>query len=634
VSRSAVEFYALQTRKNLKKIDKELITFAEEILQEVISSSEDTGRQMFRVDAFTELMIGHLVDAGELDDALVCFHKAKGEEINAYSVSEQGDRIDLIVSIHTQKVPPERVGKPDVDAAFKRLFSFFKKAIMGGYASLEEASPVHDMCLRLHEVRRTLQTVRFFLVTDGLTTDVKRKDAESNGIKASYHVWDIERLHRCVTSGQFREPIEVNFMDLAGEPIPCLPMPGSLHDYKVFLAILRGDVLGKLYDEFGPRLLERNVRSFLQARGKVNRKIQETISEVPERFLAYNNGISVTASEVKLKEREDGTLGIAWAKDLQIVNGGQTTASIHHAMRARKGADVSKVYVQAKLSVIDPSMLDDLVPLISRYANSQNKVNEVDFFANDAFHVRVEKLSRTVWAPATQGTHRQTRWFYERARGQYQDSKGREPTDSLRKAFASTHPSDRKFTKTDLAKFENTWEMLPHIVSRGAEKSFREFAAILAARKEAEPDQAYFQRLVAKAIVFRRAEDIVQKQQFGGYRANIVTYTIALIIDRTGGRIDLGRIWREQDISAALVDAITVVSKAVHSSIVAPPSGKNVTEWCKKEDCWKVIRSLEVTLPKSLEAELVPEEPIVRSTPTQNGRKAVLAKWASTVSGK
>ena len=378
----------------MKKIDKELATFAEEVLQEVIGSSEAKGRQMFRVDAFTELMIGHLVEAGELDDALVCFHKTKGEEINAYSVSERGDSLDLLVSIHTQKSPPERVGKPDVDAALKRLFNFFKKAMLGGYASLEETSPVHDMCLRIHEVRSKLRTVRFFVITDGLATAVKRKDTESSGIKASYHVWDIERMHRCVTSGQSREPIEVNFTELAGEPIACLPMPGSLHDYKVFLAIIRGDVLGKLYEAFGPRLLERNVRSFLQARGKVNRKIQETITAEPERFLAYNNGISVTASEVKLKEREDGTLGIASATDLQIVNGGQTTASIHHAMRAQKGADVRKVYVQAKISVIDPSMLDDLVPLISRYANSQNKVNEVDFFANDVFHVSIEKLSR------------------------------------------------------------------------------------------------------------------------------------------------------------------------------------------------------------------------------------------------
>lgn len=617
----------------MKKIDKELATFAEEVFQEVITSSEASGRQMFRVDAFTELMIGHLVDAGELDDALVCFHKSKGEEINAYSVSEQGDRIDLLVSIHTQKVPPERVGKPEVDTAFKRLFGFFKKAFTGGYASLEEASPVHDMCLRIHEVRRTLKTVRFFAITDGLTTDVKRKDAESNGIKASYHVWDIERLHRCVTSGQFREPIEVDFMKLAGEPIPCLPMPGSLHDYKVFLAIIRGDVLGNLYEEYGPRLLERNVRSFLQARGKVNRKIQETITDEPERFLAYNNGISVTASEVKLEERADGTMGIASAKDLQIVNGGQTTASIHHAMRAKKGADVSKVYVQAKLSVIDPSMLDDLVPLISRYANSQNKVNEVDFFANDAFHVRIEKLSRTVWAPAKQGTQRLTRWFYERARGQYQDSKGREPTESLRKTFASAHPSDQKFTKTDLAKFENTWEMLPHFVSRGAEKNFREFAAILASRKEPEPDQGYFQRLVAKAIVFRRAEDIVQKQQFGGYRANIVTYTIALILDRTKGRIDLARIWREQDTTPALAEAISTVAKAVHASIVNPPSGKNVTEWCKKEDCWKVVRALEVTLLKELESELVPEEPVAKAAVT-NGRKAFATRSSAAVTSK
>jgi AIPR protein/AAA domain/UvrD-like helicase C-terminal domain len=606
----------MAARVPMAQINKELSTFVEEIHREVLSRSEADGGRTSGTDVFMELMIGHLADAGEIDDAAVCFHKARGEEVGAYSVSERGDSVDLLIAHRTQTTPPEKVGKAEVDAAFKRLFNFFKKAMLGGYSSLEETSPVHDMCLRIHEVRSKLRTVRFFVITDGLTTAVKRKDAESGGIKASYHVWDIERFHRCVTSGQFREPIEVDLKKLAGEPIACLPMPGDATDYKAYLAIIRGDVLAKLYDEFGPRLLERNVRSFLQARGKVNKKLQETIAEEPERFLAYNNGISVTASELRLEEREDGTQGIVWAKDFQIVNGGQTTASIYHSMKSKKGLDVSRVYVQAKISVVDPSLIDDLVPLISRYANSQNKVNEVDFFANDAFHVRVDQLSRTVWAPVTGDGHRQTRWIYERARGQYQDSRGREATAALRKEFDVTHPPAQKFTKTDLAKFENTWEMLPHFVSRGAEKNFREFAVRLAARKEGEPDQRYFERLVAKAIIFRTAEEIIQALKFGAYKANIVTYTVSLILERTDRRIDLQRVWREQAVSPAFAEAIRTVSKAVNEGILASSNGKNVTEWCKKEECWYAIRSLDVGLLPALEAELVTEK---RDAPVQPG---------------
>jgi hypothetical protein len=603
----------------MKRINKELAIFAEEIHREVIGRAEGAGTSMSRADAFAELMIGHLADAGEIDDAEVCHHRARGEEVGAYAVSDRGDVLDLLVAIHTETQPPARVGKADVDAAFKRLFNFLNRAIGGDLSPFGVNTPTHDMCLRIREARPRLRTVRFFVITDGLTTAVKRQASESRGLQVSFHVWDIERLHRCVTSGRSQEPIEVDLKALAGEPIPCLPMPGETHDYRAFLAIIRGDILARLYQEFGPRLLERNVRSFLQARGKVNKKLQETIATEPERFLAYNNGISITASELRLEARGDGTQGIAWAKDLQIVNGGQTTASIYHAMRAKKGADVSRVHVQAKISVVDPALIDDLVPLICRYANSQNKVNEVDFFANDAYHVRIDQLARTVWAPATGDGHRQTRWFYERARGQYQDCRGREATAALRREFDITHPPDQKFTKTDLAKFVNTWEMLPHLVSRGAEKNFREFAVRLSMKKEAEPDQRYFERLVARGIIFRRAEGIIQALKFGAYKANIVTYTIALILEKTDRRIDLDRIWREQDAPPALAEAIATVSKAVHDCILASSNGKNVTEWCKKEECWHAVRALDIPLPDGLESELLPPGGLETDQPGGNG---------------
>ena len=360
--------------------------------------------------------------------------------------------------------------------------------------------------------------------------------------------------------------------------------------------MIPGELLYKLYSEFGSRLLERNVRSFLQARGKVNKGIRQTLLREPHRFLAYNNGISATAENIKLINLADGGTAISWIRGLQIVNGGQTTASIYQSVRKDK-ADISQVYVQTKLTIVDSQKADEMVPLISRYANSQNKVSEADFSSNDPFHVRVEELSRSIWAPAVDGTQRQTRWFYERARGQYLDAKGRESTLAKQKAFSTTHPTSQKFTKTDLAKYENTWDQLPHVVSMGAQKNFCNFMDRFSKKKNFEVDDLYFKNLIAKAILFRQTEKIVQAHKFGGYRANIVTYTLSYIFHDTAQRVNLGLIWKGQCLPKVLREAISKVSIDVHDFITKPTGGQNVTEWCKKEACWSRLKSLELHYP-------------------------------------
>jgi hypothetical protein len=584
----------------------ELEQFASGLQQEVISRSEVEDEEQFRVNAFTEVMLEYLSDAGEVEGAVVCHHKARGEEVSAYALSEDGNFLELVVSLYTQSVPPRTVTKAEVDTAFKRLTEFLRRALKGAHGSIEESSPAFDMADSINKARENLSSVRLSLATDGKITDLKKQPEVIDGVSVSYHVWDIVRLHRFVSSGKQREPIEIDFKASFGEVIPCLSMPGNSEDYRAYLAIIRGDILAALYEEHGPRLLERNVRSFLQARGKVNKGIQQTINEQPRRFLAYNNGISVTAAEVRVERGKDGTAGIAWARDLQIVNGGQTTASIHHAARKEK-ADVSSVHVQAKISVITPELFEELVPLISRFANSQNKVNEADFSANKEFHIELEKLSRSVWTPPRPGTREQTHWFYERARGQYQDEKARQKTPGQKKAFSEWNPPNQKFTKTDVAKFENTWAALPHLVSYGAEKNFQMFASRIEDEHWGLPDLGYFENLVAKAILFRRAEKLVSAQDYGGYRANIVTYTLALIFNRTARRIDLKKIWAEQDISPALADLIASVSRLVHASITNPPSGRNVTEWCKKEACWtRMLDEVDFEIPKTVQKELIP----------------------------
>jgi len=368
-------------------------------------------------------------------------------------------------------------------------------------------------------------------------------------------------------------------------------MPESQADYSAYVAIIPGEILCKIYAEYGSRLLERNVRSFLQAKGNVNKGIRQTILKEPHRFLAYNNGISATAEAVQLVDLPNGGQGIVGIRDFQIVNGGQTTASLYQAVRKDK-ADISGIYVQTKLTVVDRDRMDEIVPLISRYANNQNKVNEADFSANDPFHIRIEELSRTIWAPAVDGIQRQTRWFYERARGQYADAKNRESTPAKQKAFTLTHLNAQKFTKTDLAKFEHTWDQLPHIVSLGAQKNFAKFTVSLTEKSHPEPDETYFTHLIAKAILFKSTEKIVGNEEFGGYRANIVTYTLAYLSYKTRQDIDLDKIWKQQSLTPSLQQAIQVISREVHQVITNPPDGRNVTEWCKKESCWRAIQEI------------------------------------------
>ena len=582
----------------------QLKSFAEELLQEVIASSDNGENGEFRVNEFTRLASDYLIDAGEIDDLTVCYYKSRGMQVNGYNVSQDETCLDIFVSVFNQQSPPVSVTKTQVETAFRQAEGMLKKALAGYYASLEESSEVYDMFLRIYGLRNELAQVRIYFLTDGVVNAATFVPETTSEISVSLHVWDIERIHRFVSSGRKFETIEIDFEEEFGATISCLSMVDPDSDYQGYLAVIPGNILAGIYEKYGPRLLERNVRSFLQARGNVNKGIRKTILEEPHRFFAYNNGISGTADEIEFAAGTGNHAQIRKIRNLQIVNGGQTTASLYHTAKKDK-TDLKGIYVQAKLSVIPSEQIDEIVPLISRYANSQNKVNDADFDANDPFHVKMEELSRTIWAPAVDGTNRQTRWFYERARGQYLDAKGREMTPARKRQFEATAPNKQKFTKTDLAKYENTWMQLPHIVSLGAQKSFANFSIKLKERGHVTVDVTFFEHLIAKAILFKKAEKVISDQKFGGYRANIVTYTLAWLSHHTSQRIDFDKIWKEQDISGVLQEAIRDISVEIYKAITNPPNARNITEWCKRKECWDQVKQLTIPLTVKLDSELI-----------------------------
>ncbi|MFQ2550214.1 AIPR family protein [Aeromonas caviae] len=594
-----------------------LNSFCENLLQEVISGASDAEDGGFKVDQFTQMVADYLIEAAEVEGINVCFYKSRGMQLNGYNVNQDEDCLDIFVSVFNQQTPPVTVTKAQCEAAFRQAETCLRKGLTGFYNTLEESSESYDAFQRIHDLKDSLISCRIFLLTDGVVNQDTFHPEEGGDISVSLHVWDAARLYRLASSGRKFEPIEINFPEEFGQNIPCLSLADPKSDYKGYLAVIPGEILSGIYKKYGPRLLERNVRSFLQARGSVNKGIRKTILEEPHRFFAYNNGISATADDIEF-DGENG-YSISKIRNLQIVNGGQTTASLYYTARKDK-ADLQGIFVQAKISVIPEEHLEHIVPLISRFANSQNKVNDADFYANDPFHVEIEGLSRTVWAPAIDGSSRQSKWFYERARGQYLDAKAREGTPTRKRQFDAMFPMRQKFTKTDLAKYENTWMQLPYIVSLGAQKNFNDFAIRLKERGRVDVDARYFEHLIAKAIIFSRADRIVRDQNFGGYKANIVTYTIAWVSNYTTQRIDLDSIWKSQDISVALYNTIRDVSMAVHRVIVSPPNGKNVTEWCKRKECWEKIKNLKIIPDPALKHELID---VSRGRSQANGNRGV-----------
>ncbi len=582
--------------------------FAREFLQDVLAESDADGQ--FVEDVFFQKSGELLMEAGELDtaDRAPCRAPAKGIRVDGYGGDpvEAAGTLNLIALDFQPAAEAGRLTGTEMDAAFRRLSNFLRQALDKRWRdALEETGPAFGLADLIAQRWQRIVRIRLVLISNReLSERVDgRPAADIEGKKVTYSVWDIRRLHAQAIAGDGREDIEIDLVGDFGGALPILPAQQSGADHRSYLTVVPGEVLAEIYDRWGARLLEQNVRVFLQARGKVNRGIRITLENEPSMFFAYNNGITATAEQVDIASDTGQLLLLRGLRNFQIVNGGQTTASLHVA-RLRK-LDLSGTFVQMKLSVVTPDKAMELVPRISEYANSQNRVSAADFFANHPFHVRIEGFSRRILAPSPDGAFRQSRWFYERARGQYADARAN-LTAAQRRKFDLENPRSQLFTKTDLAKYLNVWEQRPQEVSLGAQKNFAAFARRIgqAWRKSRDDfNEAWYRAAVAMAIVFRSSERVVSAQPWyqGGYRANIVAYTIAKLAHDVADRdhaVDFEAIWRRQSAGGNLDDAIATAAAEVHAVLVQPPDGiSNVTEWAKKQACWDRVRNLHIDWP-------------------------------------
>lgn len=590
--------------------------FFHDFRQELMAGAE--ANSAFQLAEFMGIISDELTETGFIEGFEFCHYRAqRGMRVDGYWFSEE-DTLDLFVADFESRDELASLTQTDTTSTFKRLTNFFDASRNKElFRELEETSPEYGLARQISDRQNMIRHVNYYLVSERILSDRLQtvEDNEIGGLPATYHIWDISRLQRQRSSRGHKEALDLNLVEMFGEGIPCLRAHLGTDAYPSYLVVMPGKVLSELYGKYGARLLEQNVRSFLQARGKVNKGIRTTILTEPDMFFAYNNGITATAQEIEVEPTQEG-LQINNIRDLQIVNGGQTTASLFHTARRDK-APLDGIFVQMKLSVVESEDSESIVPRISEYANTQNKVNAADFFSNHPFHIRIEEFSRRIWAPAQQGEQRETKWFYERARGQYADAQSK-LTQAETRRFRAEYPKPQMFTKTDLAKFENVWDEHPRWVNLGAQKNFAQYATRIGKEwvKSTESfNEFYYRRAIARAIVFRRTEKLVSGQPWynGGYRANIVAYAIAVISECCKQRkksIDYSRIWNDQQLPDSLLDALAIATKFVNDDIASPPEGiSNISEWCKKEGCWQRIQTktsqLEEDLPERFWKELV-----------------------------
>lgn len=593
--------------------------FFHDFRQEMLAGAE--ANSSFQLAEFMEAVADELRETGFVEGFEFCHFRAqRGMRVDGYWFNDE-NALDLFVADFECRGELGSLTRTEVDAAFKRVTTFFDASLNKELSKeLEVTSPEYGLSRQISDRKGHISHINLILVSERTLSDRIQAlpDSTVSGVPASYHIWDISRLQRQRNSRSHKEALDLDFVKMFGTGISCLPAHLGSNSYLSYLIVMPAEILSSLYEKFGARLLEQNVRCFLQARGNVNLGIRSTILNEPHMFFAYNNGITATAQSVETHKNNSG-LKITRIMDLQIVNGGQTTASLFHTRRKDK-ASLSNIFVQMKLSVIDSDESEIVVPRISEYANTQNRVNAADFFSNHPFHVRIEEFSRRLWAPAQRGAQRETKWFYERARGQYADAQSK-LTPAEQKRFKAENPKPQMFTKTDLAKFENTWDEHPKWVNLGAQKNFARYASRIGKEWEKSSDgfnEFYFRRAIARGLIFRAAEKIVSAQTWynGGYRANIVAYSLAVlsaISRRQRKTVDFLRIWNAQGINATLENTLVVISKIVNDDIVKPPTGiSNISEWCKKDSCWLRIEErlddIERQLPAGFWGELLSSE--------------------------
>lgn len=645
--------------------------YKSEFLESLRADSAISGSDT--VDEFLTRTLGMLVDYDEIQDPqrIGCGDKrCSGNHVmraDGYCFDETDHSLVLVISDFQDSHDTDNLTMSRVDDLYWRMYYFLNEICNGRMEDyfddsddiLKVARLIRKRMNALADDPEQILKVKLYIITNkdlspdllnqnlletkirktkgqkSVKTTKKIKKSDFEGKPLEINLWSPERFYEKEKSLN-NDPIVIDFeTDYHSVGIPCIK--GNIGEnlgYEAYIAIIPGKLLADIYINHGSKVLEGNVRAFLGTSGSksVNSGIRRTINNEPNKFFTYNNGIATTAADVETQEI-DGQLYITKIVDLQIINGGQTTASLAEAVLKKTNTELDGIFVPMKLTVIDDRetenedgvrFYDQMVQAIAKYANSQNKVTAADLFSNDPFHIWMEKSSKRWLAPSAKYAI-PTGWYYERSRKRYQQELFKIRSVVDQKRFQAKFPKDQLITKEQLGMYLTTMAQRPHIVAKGKNFVIKEFNTIITQEYRANKavfNEFYFKKCICAAIIYRTVDnyletnkDSAKKQtgfwyKAGGYKLDIVPYSIAKILHSIpkGYTLNWDYIWNHQMVSPAFMREIELATKMTND-FICDSHGIIVTEYCKKEDTWVAFRdTVSYTPSDRFIDELMPEE--------------------------
>lgn len=594
-------------------MEKALQNYIEELKSDVASLVYSEGEGASFEDKFTEYCIEVFESIGKSEGARVLSYIHPNSQggidwkINGYCLKDQikddsnktyFETLDLFITYYRNDNYEYNIPKDDFTKSLNQVKRFINASLKRHIDYIDHShTELNELIKIIGKQGKDFDRINVYFLINGFSNHDKEK-LEINNINVFVHTWDVSRFFKISETNSIHEPIEIEFEKFTenGKGLHCLKVPSIDEMYDCYLAIVPGEILANLYKEFSNELLESNVRAFLGQAGKFNKGIRDTIRNKPQMFLPYNNGITATAESVETKI-VGGQLVITRLNDFQIVNGGQTTASLYHTQKKYKEVDLSKIFVQMKLTVIkDLEQKNIEVPNIARFANSQNKVSELDLSSNNPYFVQIESLSRKKYVVNPENKNQSLLWFFERANGQYRETLNKQ-TPSQQKRFKQQNPSQMKFVKSDVAKFINLWELEPHFVAQGSQKNFIHYTKKIneLVSKNKLPGENFYRKLIANAILFKAIDKLFGRKNVNAIgdtsiKALTVAYATSYLHFLTNNRIDLWKIYEEQKIDDFLNNHLKNLLVFVYEHIISEASGSLISEYAKRASSWDKLK--------------------------------------------
>ena len=568
--------------------------------------------QSSSAELFLESRCDFLVNNETLNEyTIVNYNKDNNTRIDAWGITPSSDEDNIYLAIILSDFRDEDTVVTEPLCDFRTFLAqgrrFLNNVLKDNFrVQLPIGSPVRGFADYIKENKEKIVNIRLIGLTNMQITSrsslVITEAPSLSDFSFSFDIWDLCRLVKIDLSSSGQESVDIDFVHDYNMPygIPALKPETGCDIVDSYIFVLPGKALFEMYSTYNEKMLEQNPRTFLQFGRKVNKGIKKTILDKPDMFFSYNNGISAVSNGVEYNESSGCITSIT---NFQIVNGGQTTASIYNtylkAINSKTSIAINKIFVMVKLSVIkDYEQVEDVIASISEYSNTQNRIDSSLFSNRHILHKKIEAFSRNVWAPSNGGRYKETHWYYERVLGQYKNAINLCKTSKEKKDFEERYPKEQMFTTTDLAKYVMAYKQQPYNVCLGKQKCYAVFCSQFLTKEEIDITEQDFKDICCLALIFKSLEKRIRND----VKLVIVPYVISCIVknlEDNNKKIDFDALWRAQfnspifDIMNTYVPAlIGVITRSKESDL------QLLSEWGKKLACWENVKEtkLDVSL--------------------------------------